>query len=232
MKKTAVQIILFLISFISHAESYAAIDSTLPPCIKNKVDSNQLNVTEYDYKGQRWFVTAIQNPKIENNSDKLTTIKFYTDNCKPACIWQEGGIAGLNKVTPDTIDKTKILLIRTIKFDTLQKKNNDYLPYPVIKLADLRQGINIQEYLYKNQRLYWINVPLTATKRKELLDKRITTVDEPYYDEKGKIVILYKRALEGMFTRSAQWVPSSVKQADVIKIPNGYWYRKDGTFKK
>jgi hypothetical protein len=234
MKKLVVQIILLFASFISCAESYAGIDSTMPPCIKSKVDSNRLNVSEYDYKGQRWFVTAKANAKVENYPDKLTTLQFYNENCKLVCIWQKGGVAGLNKVTPDTIDKKKIILIRSIKFDTLKKKDTsiNYLPGPVIKIADLRHGITIQEYMYMGQRLYLINVPLTIDQRKELINKGIVTVDDPYYDEKGKTIILYKRALEGSFMRAARWMPASVKQVDIIKVQNGYWYRKDGTFKK
>jgi hypothetical protein len=232
MKKTAVQIILFLISFISYTETYAAIDSTLPPCIKSKVDSNRLNVSEYDYKGQRWFITAKANAKVENYPDKMTILQFYNDQCKPVCIWRKGGIAGLNKVTPDSIDKSKIILLRTIKYDTLPKQDSSYLPEPVAKQACIVYGISIQEYLYKGQKLYLINVPLSATKRKELLNKGIVTVDESYYDEKGKVVILYKRPLEGSFMRAAHWVPTSVKQVDIIKVQNGYWYRKDGAFKK
>jgi hypothetical protein len=232
MKKIVTKVVLLFVSFINYAESFATIDSTLPPCIKNQMDSNQLNVTEYDYKGQRWFVTVKANAKVENYPDKMTILQFYNDQCKPVCIWRKGGIAGLNKAIPDSIDKSKIILLRTIKYDTLPKKISSYLPEPVAKQAGILYGISIQEYLYKGQKLYLINVPLSATKRKELLSKGIVTVDEPYYDERGKVVILYKRPLEGSFMRAAHWVPASVKQVDIIKVQNGYWYRKDGSFKK
>ncbi len=230
MKKTAVQIILFLISFISYAESYAAIDSTLPLCIKNQMDSNRLNVTEYEYKGQRWF-SLTSEEKESKVSDKMIRTTFYDMHCQLVGYWVRGGIAGLNKLTPDTIEKAKIIIIQTIKFDTVQKKDTNYLPEPVIKIANLLHGISIQEYLYNGEKLYLINVPLTIARRNELLNKGIATIDEPYYNEKGKIIIFYKRALLGMYARAAQWVPASVKQTNVIKVMDGYWYRKNDVFK-
>ena len=224
--------LLHIIALYNHL--LAAITDTIPPCINTiKIETGRI-LSTFDYKGQHWFSFTNPADTLEkNNSDQMTTRVFYDANCNIVARWQKGGIAELNKITPDTIDKKMITLTGTIKFDTLQKKDtdNNYLPEPVIKIAGLRYGINIQEYLYKGQRLYHVNVPLTAIKRKELLDKGIITVDEPYYDEKGKIIILYKRALEGMFTRAAQWVPSSVKQTDLIKVKDGNWYRIDGIFK-
>jgi len=212
-----------------------AITDTIPPCINTiKIETGHI-LSKYDYKGQCWFSFTNPVDTTENkNSDKMTTTLFYDANCNVVARWQKGGIAGLNKITPDTIDKKMIVMIRTIKFDTLQKKDSgsNRLPEPVAKAADLIHGISIQEYMYIGQRLYLIYTPLTATNRRELLNKGIVTVDEPYYDEKGKIIILYKRALEGMFMRASQWVPSSVKQADVIKVRNGGWYKKDGKFEK
>lgn len=213
----------------------AAITDTIPPCINTmKIETGRI-LSEFDYKGQYWFSFTNPDDTIKNNnSDKLTTWSFYDANCKLVARWQKGGVAGLNKITPDTIDKKKIILIRTLQFDTLQKKETsiNHLPGPVVKVADSLHGMSIQEYKYKGQRLYLVHVLLTAIQRKELLNKGIVTVDEPYYDEKGKIIIRYKRALDGMFLRAAQWVPASVRQADVVKVQDGYWYKKDGKFEK
>ncbi len=227
MKNILIHITFFTAINFIYGDCYA--NDTLPPCIDSISFAQHKTFTEYDYKGQRWFSLSSEE-KESKASDKMIRTTFYDLHCQLVGYWVRGGIAGLNKLTPDTIEKAKIIIIRTIKFDTVQKKDTSYLPEPVIKIANLLHGISIQEYMYNDQRLYFINVPLTANRRNELRNKGIATTDEPYYNEKGMIIILYKRALLGMYARAAQWVPASVKQTDVIKVMDGYWYRKDGVF--
>jgi hypothetical protein len=52
-----------------------------------------------------------QQDTLETNiSDRQTIIKFYNDSCNLVCTWIKGGIAGMNKVKPDSIEKEKYLI--------------------------------------------------------------------------------------------------------------------------
>ena len=220
-----------ILAFFCYTNSYAVTDS-LPPCIDSIKKKTAATVEEYDYKGQRWFVIA---PKakipVPNNSDQMFYIKFYDNTCRLVCTWTKGGIAGFNKVAPDTIEKEKILRITTL--DSLQKNTPGLssLPDTIIKIGLSKNSTNIQQYYFNGQMLYSINKPLTPGMRQELLAKGINTVDESYYDKTGKIIILHKRALEGSFMRSDQWIPYSVKGTDIITVQHGNWVNKGGKFK-
>lgn len=208
MKNISQQILLLTILLLS-GNCYAATDS-LPACINTMKISTESSVTEYEYKGQRWFVFTKIIPPVEPNvSDKMTITKFYNDSCRLACTWTKGGIAGLNRVMPDTIEKEKIKNIA-----------EPLLPQTIEKLATAKSALSIEQYTYQGKLLYrLIQLPLTAN---QLAAKGIKVIDEPYYNEQGTIIILFKRATSGSFLRAQRWEPASVKPADVTKTKHGW----------
>lgn len=206
----------FTIATIS-ANATGTIDS-LPSCIvRMKKNDSLITIVEYNYKAQRWFVIEKKITKPEKNyPDKMTTTKFYNDNCQLVCTWVKGGIAGLNKVVPDTIEKDKIKVLNILT-----------LPDTIQKLGIQKNIKEIQEFSYNGKTLYRIlNNTLPAY---ELAKKGIATIDEPYYDEKGKIVAIFKRATTGTFLRAQQWQPTSFKPTLLVKTINK-WTRKNSGY--
>jgi hypothetical protein len=51
--------------------------------------------------------------------------EFFNEDCKIVCTWTRGGIAGLNKATPDTIEKEKIKKVRIVPAEINQKLPSD-----------------------------------------------------------------------------------------------------------
>src|SRR6187549_3541988 len=126
MKNILVHTIFCVAVLFIHSRTSATIDS-LPACIVNISTTDIHTFTEYDYKGQRWFsftqVAKAPDPKI---SDKMTITRIYDRNCHLQCTWTKGGIAGLNKISPDTIQKEKIKIVRidTLNIDSLRKEKS------------------------------------------------------------------------------------------------------------
>lgn len=122
-----------MIRLLSHFIFLLPIDNsipvdTIPPCIAYmKTETGKL-LSKYEYKGQHWFALQASLKVTDNNSDKMTTITFYDSTCKTVARWTKGGIAGLNKVTPDTIDKKSIIPLWAEK-DTVVKQTSDYKKY-------------------------------------------------------------------------------------------------------
>ncbi len=54
----------------------------------------------------------------------------------------------------------------------------------------------------------------------------VTTIDDHYYDKNVKMILIYKRAIRGTFTRTERWEPASVKRSEVTKVKNEVWIRE------
>ena len=227
MKNVLIHIALFFL----YNNCYAANDS-LPDCINTMKISTESVVTEYEYKGQRWFnFTKINPPTEPNISDKMYYTKFYDTGCKLVCTWTKGGIAGFNKVTPDTVQKEKIKKIEIIPKDSIKKYStiSNALPDTLVKMALAKNSSEVKEYLYQDKILYTFRYPFSY---KPIPEKGSVTIDNPYYDESGKVILIYKSAIQATYTRAERWVPASVKRLDVKEVKNGVWIREKNNYKK
>jgi hypothetical protein len=162
---------------------FATIKDTIPSCIESMKISTGRLLTKYEYKGQYWFAFHPFLKVIDNNSDKMTTITFYDSTCKIIARWTKGGIAGLNKVTPDTIDKKSIVSLWAEK-DTVVKETAGYKKY---LLPDTIQKMAIQK------KIKWIQQSDCLGKKYynfQLLSKTNTgsgiAFETMYYNEQGK----------------------------------------------
>ena len=231
MKNILIHITLFTIIILESGNCYAVTDS-LPPCINTIKISTESLVAEYEYKGQRWFVFSKINPPLENKiSDKIYNTKFYDANCKLVCTWTKGGIAGFNNVTPDTIEKAKIKKIEIVLKDTIKKPsaNLTALPDTIVKLALAKNVQEVKEYLYRDKILYTFRYPLYY---QPVPNEDNVTIDIPYYDKTGKVILIYKRAIRGTFLRAERWKPASVKRSDVTEVKNGVWIQEKNKYIK
>lgn len=162
----------------------AATDS-LPPCISNVLHIEPRIVTQYDYKGQRLFSYKTNyQPKLQNNSDQMSTIRFYNYNCQLVFTWIKGGVAGLNKTIPDSIQKEKIITIRVDTLDTIVAKKMQSppaLPDTIAKMALQKNSGWIEESSYKGNYYYRLEAPAPNSNSQK------TTFGGPYYNEKAII---------------------------------------------
>jgi hypothetical protein len=170
----------------------AATDS-LPPCISNSLQIEPRIVTQYDYKGQRLFSykTSAQT-KPNNNSDQMSTIRFYDYNCRLVFTWIKGGVAGLNKTMPDSIQKEKIITIRVDTLDTIvvrKTQSTPVLPDTIAKLALKKNSGWIEESSYKGNYYYRFETPASNSTSQK------TTFGGPYYNEKAIIVTPAKSSM-------------------------------------
>jgi len=177
---------IFLILTVSCCTNIFAATDSLPPCIGSVLNIEPRTVTQYDYKGQRLYSykTSYQT-RPQNNSDQMTTIRFYDSNCRLVFTWTRGGIAGLNKIIPDSIQKDKIITIRTDTLDTMVVKKivtPTSLPDSITKLAALKKSYWIEENNYKGNLLFRFQNPADKSTTSKV------TFAGPWYDEKGKIV--------------------------------------------
>ena len=231
MKNILFYITLFTTIIILSGNCYAATDSLLD-CINAMKISSESFVTEYEYKGQCWFVLTKINPSRENEvSDKITHTKFYKANCKLVCTWTKGGIAAFNKVNPDTIEKAKIKKIEIVQKDTIKKylTNSNALADTILKLALAKNIQEVKEYLYRDKILYTFRYSLYY---QPLPKEGSVTIDIPYYDKIGTVILIYKRAIRGTFLRAERWEPDSVKRSDVTEVKNGVWIREKNNYIK
>ena len=231
--------IIFLMSAtLLYGCSYAspAVDS-LPSCIlKMKQKDSLLIIYKYDYKGQQWF--GIKRILTEQEMKKVNYIKttvFYNTGCKPVATWRTGGnfIIRVDAILPDSIDKTKIIRVADDKVPEnimqFPVNRSNALPDSIVRLALAKNCSEVKEYLYQEKILYTFRYPLYS---QQLPEKGSVTIDVPYYDKNGKVVLTYKRAIEGRYSRAEQWVPASVKRGEVTAVPNGFWLREKNTYKK
>ncbi len=128
---------------------FTIIKDTIPPCINLiKTETGKL-ITKYEYKGQYWYAFRTPAMKvIDNTSDKMTTITFYDSTCHVVGRWVKGGIAGLNKTTPDTIQKEKIIPLWAEKDTAVNQTSNNkkyILPDTIQKMAIQKKAKWIQQ---------------------------------------------------------------------------------------
>ena len=133
---------------------------TIPPSIAYiKAETGKL-LTKYDYKDQQWFSYQPAEKAVTNNSDKMKTITFYDSTCQVVARWTKGGIAGLNKISPDTVDIKKIIPLWAEKPDTNTGKapakipETRTLPDSIIKMALSKKITWIEETNCKQVSLY------------------------------------------------------------------------------
>ncbi len=201
-------IILFIILSISFSicYGYSNVDS-LPACIlKMKQKDSLLIVDKYDYKGQQWFVMRrMLTLKESQMPDRMYHLDFYNKDCKLVCTHTKGGFAGLNKVSPDTIDKTKIIKIA------------EKVPEKIMQLAIKNNAASISEYQYLGQPLYFLHINHPYNSSKDSI------VIKPYYDIRGKVIIFLKRVTNPDFTRTERWEPYGTVQPEKLLTKGDIW---------
>ncbi|MEJ7674277.1 MAG: hypothetical protein WKF59_16680 [Chitinophagaceae bacterium] len=171
-----------------------------------KQKDSLLIVDKYDYKGQQWFsMRRMLTLKESQMSDRMYHQEFYNKDCKLVCTLTKGGIAGLNKVLPDTIDKTKII------------KVGGKVPENIMQLAIKYNGISISIYEYLGQPLYLLKFQYSRLHNPKQI------IRESYYDKNGIEKISYKRATDPAFSRQEGWEPSDVQPEKIIS-KSVIWY--------
>jgi len=142
---------------------------SLPVCIEALQAKDSLAIAiEYRYKGQRWFMISTNKSGVPSRiSDNMTTIRFFDDSCRVVCTWKKGGIAGLNKVTPDTIDKKNLL---------------PFVPDTIRKKAIAEKLTVIQVCNYNKSVVYLLS------KRSIAQNRSTSHFVDRYYDVHGRLV--------------------------------------------
>ena len=177
------EIVIHFVLFLLYQQCYATIDS-LPACIEARKLSTQSLVTEYEYKGQRWFVfTEMIGPNENNTSDKIYRTKFYDVSCKLVCTRFTGGITGMDKTTPDTVEKAKIKKLPIVSTGTIHQTNIKELPDSIVKLAGLKKSRWIEQKSFIEGNLYRFQSP----EDKES-SSRITFTGS-YYNSNGQVSV-------------------------------------------
>ncbi|MEJ7826597.1 MAG: hypothetical protein WKF91_00315 [Segetibacter sp.] len=203
MKKFPKHIIFLISATLLYGCSYAspAVDS-VPACIlKMKQKDSLLIVDKYDYKGQQWFcLRRMLTLKESQISDQMYHLEFYNKDCKLVCTQVKGGIAGLNKVKPDSIDKTKIV-----------KVTDEKVPEKIMLLAIKNNAASITEYEYQGQTLYFL------FKEKDRKAQKMMIVIEPYYDKTGTEIMRFKRANDPSFFRAQGWDPHTIQPEKLVQ---------------
>lgn len=175
---------IILILAVSCCSNLFAATDSLPSCVASQLQIEPRTVTYYDYKGQKLYsYKTIYQARPSNNSDQMTTTRFYDSNCRLVCTWTKGGIAGLNKMIPDTIQKDKIIAIRTDTLDTVVVKKLAVitsLPDNISKLAGLKKSNWIEESNYKGNYIFRFQNPADNPTTSKV------TFAGAWFDEKGK----------------------------------------------
>lgn len=208
MKKNQPHIIFLMSTSLLYGCSFASpvIDS-LPSCIlKMKQKDSLLIVNKYDYKDQQWFgISKILTEQEMKKVNYIKTIIFYNSDCNLVATWQTGGnyIKRVDKISPDTIDKNKIIKI-----------TGEKAPEAIIKLAIKNNAAYITEYEYLGQTLYFLND--RNDKFNLNAEKKMITI-KPYFDKNGREIIRFQRANDPSFLRAQGWQPYTVKPEKLIK---------------
>jgi hypothetical protein len=204
-------LLLTIYSIACMQTTFASIQDTIPPCIIHiKTETGKL-ITKYEYKGQYWYAFRPSAMKvIDNTSDKMTTITFYDSTCHVVGRWTKGGIAGLNKVSPDSIQKDKIVPLWAEKDSIVAaiKNKTPTLPDTIQKLALLKKSDWIEEGFYQGKNIYRFQTNVTK------LGGSNITFKGAYYSEDGKInpvakpqaKLWYWHLVSGKFSRT-QFTP-------------------------
>ena len=115
----------------------------------------------------------------------------------------------MNRVKPDSIEKEKIFMIYSEPYSV-----SDTL----LKIALSKKSIAIDRYEYKGQVLF--KLIDSAQSPNELNKKGIKLISEYYYNEKGNIVLEFRRATASMFYRAQRWIPANTEPAKLKRIKN------------
>jgi len=209
MKKIPLHLIFLITATLFCVSTYASPASdSLPACIlKMKQKDSLLIVDKYDYKGQQWFsMRRMLTLKASKMPDRMYHLDIYTKDCKLVCTWINGGFAALNKVLPDTIDKTKIIKIA------------EKVPEKIMLLAIKNNAASISEYQYLGQPLYFLHINHPYNSPKD------TIVIKPYYDKTGRVIIFLKRITNPDFTRAERWEPYGTVQPEKLLTKGDIWY--------
>lgn len=169
---------LVLILTVCCMHTKAAADS-LPPCLKEITTVALKSYTEYEYKGKRLFSFTT----VTNHSDSMVSIHYYDSSCRLFCTWVRRGIMG-SKMQPYTIEKAKIITLKTIHFSTvsdIKTNTGNTLPDSIIKIALLKNSQWIEENHYDDHLVY----RLQNSGKKAPGSQIIFT--NPYFDENGKV---------------------------------------------
>jgi hypothetical protein len=180
-----------MITLLSHfvlllSTSHSNLVDTIPSCIAYMKTETGTLLTKYEYKGQHWYaLRPSANKVIDNNSDKMTTIAFYDSTCHVVGYWTKGGIAGLNRITPDSIQKEKIKLLWTEKDSTKKKNTTPKTPVlsdTIAKMSVAKGATWIEETSCKEDTLYRFE------NKKAVKDNGVRVFDGLYYNKEGKAV--------------------------------------------
>lgn len=164
--------VVFFVHVAAQSTTAPSVNDTLrslPLCIEALQAKDSLAIAiEYRYKGQRWFVISVKRLEVPSRiSDTMTTTRFLDDSCRVVCTWKKGGVAGLNRVIPDTVDKNKLF---------------PFVPDTIRKKAIAEKITVIQVCSYNRNIVYLLSKQTLAQNRSTY------HFDDRYYDARGTLV--------------------------------------------
>lgn len=177
--------------------------SSFPGCLQKNAGDSTLSVQEYYYKGQIWYGVTPKN--IKKVSDYMATTQLFDTACGIIGNWKKGGIAGLNKISPDTIDTKKLWLRQSHPF---------IIPDTIRIIATQQHASSIDAYTYKGEPLY----SMPPKKILSPAEKNKKIIREYYYRADGSVVLIYKRAAEASFMRAQGWETPGADPAKLKKL--------------
>lgn len=137
-----------------------------PDCFTKAGKDTSTFLMRYTYKGETWYLKQTKKPETKI-SDKMVYLKFYNNQCQLVCTWTKGGIAGINKIVPDTIDKDKII---------------PFVPDTVLKKAIAEKITTVTICRMNDSLVYLISKKTVAQNRSTYY------FEDRYYNEDGKLV--------------------------------------------
>lgn len=158
--------IVLLLLMITATGTICKAQTKIPNCIKDSIDKYEALVALYSYKGQPWF--GVTNRTNNNISDRQIITKFYDTDCRLMATNVKGGIAGINKMTPDTVAISKVLPFIT---DTI-KRISEQLSVKRIAVCN-----------YKGAIVYLLTMQSVAGNRS------ILKITDNYYSEMGNLIL-------------------------------------------
>jgi hypothetical protein len=188
--------------------------SAIPACLEEKAKDSTWLIQHYYYKGQLWYGFSRKN--TAKVSDYLATIRLANGDCDTVGQWKKGGIAGLNRLTPDTIDVKKLWLRQFHSF---------LLPDTIRSIAKQQHAFSVDAYIYKGEALYLMAVKKILTPAEK--SKKI--IREYYYRIDGTVALVFKRAIEGSFMRAQGWETAGVDPLQLKKL-SYYWQQHAGDY--
>lgn len=138
----------------------------IPKSIKDTINKYEGLVAVYSYKGQQWF--GVTNKANNNISDRQVITKFYDSDCRLIATNVKGGIAGINKMIPDTVEISKVLPLIS---DAI-KRISEQLSIKRIVVCNYRGNV-----------VYLLTVKSDAGNRSTL------KITDSYYSEMGDLIL-------------------------------------------